>query len=84
MTPSSPQYQHTLQQATHYFAQRGFAPDAAQAHAIGWIGQQVQAQSAYLSYVDVFWVLMLLSLAAVPLALSLRNVKLRGRAPAAH
>jgi MFS transporter, DHA2 family, multidrug resistance protein len=84
VTPSSPQYQHTLQQATHYFVQRGFAPGDAQAHAIGWIGQQVQAQSAYLSYVDVFWVLMLLSLAAVPLALSLRNVKLGGRAPAAH
>ena len=41
-----------------------------------WIGQQVQNQSAYLSYVDVFWVLMLLSLAAVPLAMSLRKVKL--------
>jgi DHA2 family multidrug resistance protein len=33
---------------------------------------------------DVFWVLMLLSLAAVPLALSLRKVKLGGAAPAAH
>jgi DHA2 family multidrug resistance protein len=33
---------------------------------------------------DVFWVLMLLSLAAVPLAMSLRKVKLGGRAPAAH
>jgi MFS transporter, DHA2 family, multidrug resistance protein len=33
----------------------------------------------------VFWVLMLLSLAAVPLAMSLRNVKLGGGpAPAAH
>jgi hypothetical protein len=39
----------------------------------------------YLSYVDVFWVLMLLSLAAVPLAMSLRKVKLGGGpAPAAH
>ena len=38
----------------------------------------MQAQSAYLSYVDVFWVLMLLSLAAVPLAMSLRKVKLAG------
>jgi DHA2 family multidrug resistance protein len=33
---------------------------------------------------DVFWVLMLLSLAAVPLALSLRKVKLGGAAPKAH
>jgi len=45
----------------------------------------MQAQSAYLSYVDVFWVLMLLSLAAVPLAMSLRKVRLDGgTAPARH
>jgi DHA2 family multidrug resistance protein len=44
----------------------------------------VQAQSSFLAYMDVFWVLMLLSLAAVPLALSLRKVKLGGAAPAAH
>jgi DHA2 family multidrug resistance protein len=34
--------------------------------------------------VDVFWVLMLISLAAVPLALILRKVKLGGAAPLAH
>ncbi len=33
---------------------------------------------------DVFWVLMLLSLAAVPLAMSLRKVKLGVRRPRAH
>jgi MFS transporter, DHA2 family, multidrug resistance protein len=85
ITPSSPQYQSTLQQVTHYFALQGFSPGDAQARATAWIGQQVQNQSAFLSYVDVFWVLMLLSLAAVPLAMSLRKVKLGGGpAPAAH
>jgi MFS transporter, DHA2 family, multidrug resistance protein len=85
VNPSNPQYQNTLQQMTHYFALQGFSPLAAQARATGWIGQQVQSQSAILSYVDVFWVLMLLSLAAVPLAMSLRKVKLGGGpAPAAH
>src|SRR6202162_5352271 len=84
VTPSSPQYQNTLQQVTHYFVAQGFSPGDAQARATAWIGQQVQNQSAYLAYVDVFWVLMLLSLAAVPLAMSLRKVKLGGRAPAAH
>jgi MFS transporter, DHA2 family, multidrug resistance protein len=49
--------------------------------ATAWIGQQVQSQSAFLSYGDVFWVLMLLSLAAVPLAMSLRKVKLGGQGP---
>ena len=85
VTPSSPAYQNTLQQVTHYFAGQGFSPSDAQARAMAWIGQQVQNQSAYLSYVDVFWVLTLLSLAAVPLAMSLRKVKLGGGpAPAAH
>jgi len=85
VTPASPQYQSTLQQVAHYFALRGFSPGDAQARATAWIGQQVQNQAAFLSYVDVFWVLMLLSLAAVPLAMSLRKVKLGGgRAPAAH
>ncbi len=84
VTPANPAYQDTLQQVTRYFVTHGFAPAQAHARAIAWIGQQVQTQSAFLSYVDVFWVLMLLSLAAVPLALSLRKVKLGGRAPAAH
>jgi hypothetical protein len=66
LTPSSPQYQNTLQQVTHYFTLQGFSPGDAHARATAWIGQQVQNQSAFLSYVDVFWVLMLLSLAAVP------------------
>jgi DHA2 family multidrug resistance protein len=33
---------------------------------------------------DVFWVLMLVSLVAVPLALALRKVKLGGPAPVGH
>ena len=45
----------------------------------------MQAKPPISSYMDVFWVLMLLSLAAVPLAMSLRKVKLGGGpAPAAH
>ena len=82
--PTSMQYQDTLQRMTHYFLAQGSLPPEAQQQAVGWIGQQVQAQSSFLAYMDVFWVLMLLSLAAVPLALSLRKVKLGGAAPAAH
>ncbi len=39
--------------------------------------------ASFLAYMDAFWVLMLISLAAVPLALSLRKVKL-GAAPMGH
>jgi hypothetical protein len=45
-----------------------------------WLRNRLKA--SYLTYMDVFWVLMLLALLAVPLALSLRKVKL-GSAPAA-
>jgi MFS transporter, DHA2 family, multidrug resistance protein len=74
--PSSTTYQDTLQQITNYFT--GHGSSLAQAHdqAIQWIGQQVQVQASYLAYMDTFWVLMLISLSAVPLALALRKVKL--------
>lgn len=82
--PSSTQYQDTLNQVTQYFVQQGSSLLQAQQQALHWIGQQVETQAALLAYVDVFWVLMLISLAAVPLALTLRNVKLGGPAPAGH
>jgi MFS transporter, DHA2 family, multidrug resistance protein len=48
---------------------------------VAWIGQTAQAQAPLLAYIDVYRVLMLISLSAVPLALALRNVK-PGAAPA--
>jgi DHA2 family multidrug resistance protein len=44
----------------------------------------VQAQASYLAYIDVFWTLMLISAAAVPLALLLRRVKPGGGPAMAH
>ena len=82
--PSSPPYQHTLQQATQYLLAQGSSLAQAQSQAFAWIGQQLQAQASYLAYADVFWVLTLLALLAVPLALSLRKVKLGGGAAIAH
>jgi MFS transporter, DHA2 family, multidrug resistance protein len=82
--PSSVPYQDTLQQATNYFTAHGAGLAQAQQQAVGWIGQQVQAQASFLGYMDAFWVLTLISLAGVPLALTLRKVKLGGGAPMAH
>jgi DHA2 family multidrug resistance protein len=84
VVPSSPQYQDTLHQVTSYFAAHGSSLAQAQQQAIHWIGQQVQGQASFLAYMDAFWVLMLISLAAVPLALTLRRVKLGGPAPVGH
>jgi MFS transporter, DHA2 family, multidrug resistance protein len=73
-----------LQQVTQYFTAHGSSLAQAQQQAFAWIGQQVQMQSTFLAYIDVFWALMLLAAAAVPLALILRKVKLGGPAPAGH
>lgn len=84
VTPSSIQYQDTLQQVTNFFAAQGSSLAQAHSQAIQWIGQQVQIQASFLSYMDAFWVLMLISLSAVPLALTLRKVKLGGPMRAGH
>jgi MFS transporter, DHA2 family, multidrug resistance protein len=81
---SSLQFRATVKQATGYFVAQGSSPGHAQQQAFGWIGQQVQSQATLLTYIDVFWALMLISAAAVPLALILRRVKLGGPAPVAH
>jgi DHA2 family multidrug resistance protein len=78
VVPSSAQYQDTLQQVMSYFTAHGSGLAQAHDQAIQWIGQQVQAQASFLAYMDAFWVLMLISLAAVPLAIALRKVKLGG------
>src|ERR1700686_2469284 len=84
VVPSSAQYQNTLQQVTSYFAASGSSLVQAHDQAIQWIGAQVQAQASFLGYMDAFWVLMLISLSAVPLALALRKVKLGGPVQMGH
>jgi DHA2 family multidrug resistance protein len=82
--PSGVQYQDTLQQMTNYFVAQGSSLVQAQQQAIAWIGQQIQTQATFLGFVDAFWVLTVISLLAVPLALTLRNMKLGGHAPSMH
>jgi MFS transporter, DHA2 family, multidrug resistance protein len=82
--PSSTTYQDTLEQITNYFTAHGNSLAQAHDQAIQWIGAQVQAQASFLAYMDAFWVLMLISLSAVPLALALRKVKLGGPVHMGH
>jgi DHA2 family multidrug resistance protein len=82
--PSGVAYRDTVHQATQYFLQQGSSLLSAQHQAFTWIGQQVQTQAAFLAYIDVFWVLTLISLALVPLAFILRKVKLGAAAPVGH
>jgi MFS transporter, DHA2 family, multidrug resistance protein len=81
---STVQFQTAMRQATDYFIAQGSSLAQAQRQAFTWIGQQVQTQATFLAYIDVFWALMLISAAAVPLALTLRKVKLGRPAPVAH
>ena len=69
---------------TQYFLAQGSLPAQASGEAVAWIGQEIALQASFLAYSDVFWILMLMALAGVPLALTLRKVKLGGAAPAAH
>jgi MFS transporter, DHA2 family, multidrug resistance protein len=82
--PSNVQYQDTLHQMTDYFVAQGSSLWEAKHQAVQWIGQQVQGQASYLGYMDVFWLLMVISLLAVPLALTLRKSKLGAAAPTGH
>ena len=82
--PSSVEYQETLRRMTEYFAGHGSLATDVHQQAVDWVGRQIQAQASFLAYMDVFWVLMLLALAAVPLALALGKVSLGAAAPAGH
>ena len=82
--PSDAAYQETLRHAIDYFASQGSSALQAQKQAIAWIGEQVATQASLLAFIDVFWTLMAISLAAAALALTLRKVKLGGHAPAGH
>jgi MFS transporter, DHA2 family, multidrug resistance protein len=84
VNPSTIQYQEMLKQVMNYFTMQGVSLVQAQQQALSWISQQLQAQATFLAYVDVFWAVMLISLAAVPIALTLRSVKLGGAVPVGH
>jgi DHA2 family multidrug resistance protein len=81
---STVQFQAVLKQAMDYFMAHGSSLALAQQQAFTWIARQVQTQSTLLAHIDVFWALMLISAAAVPLALTLRKVRLRGPVPVGH
>lgn len=74
VNPADPAYHQTMQNLQGFFAERGSSAVDAQNQAMALIGQQVGAQASYLAYIDVFFVLAIISILAVPLALILRNV----------
>ena len=81
--PSSLQYQEALRQVGAYFVAHGASAPDSRGRAIGWVGQTVANQAAYLSYIDVFAALGLFALIMIPIAFTLSRVDLRQRAAAA-
>jgi MFS transporter, DHA2 family, multidrug resistance protein len=73
----NPLYYQTLRSAKGYFAAQPFNGGSPGQTALGWIGQSVQQQASFLSYIDVFLVLSVLAAALAPLALTLRAVDLK-------
>jgi DHA2 family multidrug resistance protein len=82
--PSSVQYHEALNQVTNYFVAQGSSLIQAQQQAFAWIAEQVNIQATLMAYIDVFWTLMLISAASVPVAFILRSVKLGGAARMVH
>jgi len=80
----NPLYYQAERAAKGYFAAQPLHGGSASRAAIGWIGELVQQQASYLSYIDVFLVLSVLSAALAPLALSLRAVDSKRSSPGAH
>lgn len=73
----NPAYNQTLHQVQNYFATKPLVGTGAGAarRAMAWIGQQVQTQASLWAYIDVFFLLMLISVAISALAITLRTSK---------
>jgi len=83
--PSSPVWQSTVREITHFFMQHGTPPAAAQAHAFAYISQLVERQSSLMAYIDVFYTWAIFAALLIPVVLVLiRPVSGGGRAAAMH
>jgi DHA2 family multidrug resistance protein len=73
LVPSSLQYQDTMHRLTDFFSGQGSSTLDATGQAMAYIGQQVTLQATILSYIDVFFMMSLAAICAIPLALLLRK-----------
>jgi DHA2 family multidrug resistance protein len=74
INPSAPQYQDTVREVTQYFISKGSPAEEAAGQATAWIGQTIAQQAQFFSYIDIFWVLGMVCICAIPLVLFLRPV----------
>jgi MFS transporter, DHA2 family, multidrug resistance protein len=83
--PSSPAFQSTVQQMTHYFTHQGASPGAAHDQAMGLIGQLVETQATIMAYIDVFQLCAIVAAVMIPIVLIMvRRVQLGRGSIAGH
>jgi DHA2 family multidrug resistance protein len=82
------QFDHSTIQTLHGIAERlkasGMSSGESLAGAKAVIYSMVSKQAAMLSFLDVFWLLALLALCAIPFILFIKNIRRGGPAPAGH
>ena len=79
----NPFYQQALHATQGYLAAQPHTSAGPERTAVAVIGASVQAQTAFLAYIDVFFVLAVMAALLVPLALTLRKIDMSKGASAA-
>ena len=74
LSPLDPAYQATLNSAAQIFQAKGADPAQAAAQAHGLIYGMVQQQTAMLAFNEVFWILGVVFLAAIPLVFLMKKI----------
>ena len=83
-TASNRTVQSTVADTAAYLQQHGFSHANALSAAYGRVYEQLGAQSRFLSFMDSFWVLGIITLIVAPLALLTRNFKSAKSSTGAH
>ncbi len=84
LTPLNPLYDQAVSGAQAALMQRGVGPAQAAAQALGLIYRTLQEQAAMLAYNDVFRMMGVISLAAIPFMFLLKKIKGGGQMPGMH
>jgi DHA2 family multidrug resistance protein len=84
LPPSAPGLQQQVQQAAGYLQAHGFSHADAMSAALGRAYHQLQAQTQFLSFMDCFYIIGIVTLVAAPLVMFTRKFRLGGGAPAGH
>jgi DHA2 family multidrug resistance protein len=82
--PAGVNYQSSVQHMTQVFMGQGVGRLQAGQQVTAWLGKQIMAQAAFLAYIEVFWIVALMSAAMIPAALLIRPIKLGARVGSSH